>query len=207
MIAPLDTELDPYSLPPHLVPIAIRLADEGIPVMVIARGLKQPSDKVRESLHDAVHSGAIAEIPKEDWPPTAKKGDRLPVSSNTKMSDDDLVFHCMKVFKVTRLQASVLIVLIKREKADKETLHSAIELRRRSRQNKPSNMDETDPKMVDVVICNLRKRLKPFDVFIKTLWGTGYYIEHPYRVRALELISQLAVPPTEVVPNARPATE
>jgi two-component system cell cycle response regulator CtrA len=36
--------------------------------------------------------------------------------------------------------------------------------------------DETEIKIVDVFICNLRKKLKPFGIDIKTQWGTGYYM-------------------------------
>ena len=33
-----------------------------------------------------------------------------------------------------------------------------------------------DPAILKVVICNLRRRLRPFGVEIMTVWGTGYFI-------------------------------
>ena len=79
---------------------------------------------------------------------------------------------------MTRLQANFMLVLLKREEADKDTLHHVIESQRAIRRNQPDNPESTDPKMVDVVICNLRKRLRSyFDAgheTIKTLWGHGY---------------------------------
>lgn len=175
-------------LPAELVPIAIRFADEGIPINVIARGLRQPAENVRESLFDALHSGAIVEMPRPDWPPTSKRSDRVPTTFEQRISDDDLFNRCMRVFKVTRLQATVLSVLLKRDHAEKETLHNAIERRRFNRQSKPHNMEATDPKMVDVVICVLRKKLKALGVTIKTAWGSGYYMDAADRKKALGLL-------------------
>lgn len=177
-------------LPPGLVPFAVRLADEGVPINVIARGLRQPAENVRESLFDALHSGAIVEMPRADWPPTAKRADRLPTTFEKQISDEDLFEACKRVFKVTGLQATVLSVLIRKDHAEKETIHNAIERKRFSRQSKPHNMDATDPKMVDVVICNLRKKLKLFDIVIKTSWGSGYYMETGDRKKAKALLDQ-----------------
>lgn len=37
-----------------------------------------------------------------------------------------------------------------------------------------SNGNATDPDLVKVYICKLRKKLKPFGIEIKTVWGEGY---------------------------------
>ena len=37
--------------------------------------------------------------------------------------------------------------------------------------------DEADPKIVDVFVCKMRKKLGPFGVVIKTVWGAGYKLE------------------------------
>uniref|UniRef100_UPI00333BC414 helix-turn-helix domain-containing protein n=1 Tax=Mesorhizobium sp. M0050 TaxID=2956861 RepID=UPI00333BC414 len=34
--------------------------------------------------------------------------------------------------------------------------------------------DEPEPKIVDVFVCKIRKKLKPFGVQIETVWGQGY---------------------------------
>lgn len=36
--------------------------------------------------------------------------------------------------------------------------------------------DEPDPKIVDVQICKMRARLKPFGLSIETRWGQGYFL-------------------------------
>lgn len=184
---PLDAE---YTLPPHLVPFAIRLADEGIPVNVIARAFKQPSENVRESLSDALNSGTLSEMPGSDWPPTAKKADHLPFNFSKSMEEKELIINCIQAFKVTPLQAALLIVLIKRDKSDKDTLHGVVERRRMTRQQNPLSLEQTDPKIVDVVICNLRKKLRPFGLEIKTLWGWGYFISKEHRELATTKINE-----------------
>ena len=53
------------------VPIAVRLADEGVPLYAIARVLKSPAEYVREALYVAKGEGKILEMPREDWPPNS----------------------------------------------------------------------------------------------------------------------------------------
>jgi len=176
-------------LAPVLDQIAARLANEGIPVNVIARGLEVPAADVRLSLDDALASGRITEMPAADWPPTARRADHLPPHIAA-ARDSDLVTSFMRSFKLTKLMASFMLVLVKREEADKATLHRVIESQRAQRTSRPNNSEETDPKMVDVVICNLRKKLKPFALTINTLWGRGYYLDNQGRQRALALIER-----------------
>jgi hypothetical protein len=163
--------------------IASRLAFDGVPVRVIARALLLPSEMVRESLEVAKADGTITEIPRDDWPATARRADRLP-SSVAKESEAQLLLSCAKIFNLTRLQSNFMLVLLKNNEVSKDTLHHVIEQQRAIRRNRPDNPDQTDPKMVDVVIWNIRKRLKAQNITIITLWGHGYYIPEPDRARA-----------------------
>jgi hypothetical protein len=176
-------------MPEESTQVAIRLANEGIPVNVIARGLEMPAADVRVSLDEALASGRITEMPAADWPPTARRADHLPPHIAA-ARDADLVTSFMRAFKLTKLMASFMLILVKREEADKNTLHRAIESQRATRANRPNNPEETDPKMVDVVICNLRKKLKAFDLTINTLWGRGYYLDTQDRQRALAFVER-----------------
>jgi len=36
--------------------------------------------------------------------------------------------------------------------------------------------DEAQPKIVDVFVCKIRRKLRPHGVKIETLWGRGYYL-------------------------------
>jgi hypothetical protein len=49
--------------------IAIRLADEGVPLRAIARACRIPSSELRAQLEAAHKDGRIVDLPKEDWPP------------------------------------------------------------------------------------------------------------------------------------------
>jgi hypothetical protein len=173
---------------PH-AQIAIRLANEGIPVNVIARGLETPAADVRVCLVDALSAGRITEMPAADWPPTARRADHLPPHIAA-ARDSDLITAFMRTFRLTKLMASFMLVLVKREEADKMTLHRVIEAQRATRANRPNNPEETDPKMVDVVICNLRKKLKPFGLTINTLWGRGYYLDPKDRQSVLASVER-----------------
>jgi hypothetical protein len=179
----------PHTLPALVYYMAVRLAAENVPVNVVARGLSIPADEVREALDYALETGDITEMPAPDWPPTARRADHLPPAVAA-ARDTDLMISCMRAFKVTKLMASFMMVLLKREEADKAVLHRVIEAQRASRTSRPDSTEETDPKMVDVVICNLRKKLKPYGLRIETLWGHGYYIDAAGRKAALSLVEQ-----------------
>lgn len=182
--------------------IMVRLADEEIPVGAIARATKRPADEVRDILHDAVARGAIIRIPRPDWHPLPR-GERTVLSAVEKLSDDTILHVCIRLFKITRLQASLFTLLIKRNEVTKEMMHHAIEQRR---VKTAKACEETDPKMVDVVVCHLRKRLKAIPLEIKTLWGCGYYMSPVDRRTANEMINAFVMgesdgPQTETAPG------
>ena len=188
MPVPVDPEalLDSEILSPELDVIAVRFADEGVPLRAIARAIKRPTDAVRLAVETAVYQGKIVAVPRDDWPIGTPRDSRFPsVARAYKIDDESLVFGCKRLFGVTRLQASLLAVLLNRSEVSRDTLHQIIESRR------PSGKEETNPKMVDVVIWNLRKRLKPFNHTIKTLWACGYYMEPAQRREILEKVNNL----------------
>lgn len=49
--------------------------------------------------------------------------------------------------------------------------------------------DEPQPKIVDVQICKMRARLKPFGISIETRWGQGHYLTPETKALARELIA------------------
>jgi hypothetical protein len=163
----------------------VRLADEGIPVRAIARATKLSSEDIRDIIHQATDLGQIVGVPRDDWPAGVGRDHRLPNPFGTlRLDDEKLIFNISRLFKVTKLQAAIFAVLIKRTEVIKDTLHQVIESRR-----KP-NKEETDPKMVDVVICHLRTRLKPFEITIETQWASGYYMTLDMRKKANLLLEQ-----------------
>lgn len=167
---------------------AIRLADEGIPVRAIARSLKVPSSDVYEMLRDALLSGELLEMPKDDWPIGSSRGSRSAFNGTPLENEEALQFACARCFRATRLEAAILAVLLRRNEVTKHQLHLVIE------QMRPGeNREATDPKMVDVIICHLRKKLRPdhINLTIKTVWGIGYLIPHSDRERAINMLTHL----------------
>lgn len=197
--------VDPDALPeeilsPPLVPLAERFADEGVPIRAMARAFKQTTDAIRATIEEAIFHGRLVQMPRDDWPIGQARNDRTPafVRAN-KIDDESLVASCQRLFKVTRLQASLLAVLVNRNEVSKETMHQVIESRR------APGKEETDPKMVDVVICNLRKRLKPFKFQINTIWASGYFMAPVQRRELLEMVNAYvsgAVPASEKAAEA-----
>lgn len=187
-IAPDNLEPQPLMAIVTITQAAVRLADEGIPVRAIARSLKTPSDEIYDILKDAVLTGTLIELPVDDWPPGSKRSKRHALQGTPLEDEETFQFACVRAFKVTRLEVSVLSLLLKRAQATKEQLHHAI------KQTRPGeNRDEIDPKIVDVVICHMRKKLKDHKIRIETVWGLGYLIPTADREKALALITKAAL--------------
>ncbi len=174
-----------HTPPPALVAatVAVNAANEGIPVAAIGRILNTPFGDILETLREQKDLGRLIDMPRSDWPPGTRVADRLPALSLP--NDDDLSFMCKKTYKLTGLEASFLVVLLKHKHVEKTRLHNIVENQRAMRATQPNNKDATDPKMVDVMICKLRKKLKVIDkdLKIETIWGGGYYIEAAMKPR------------------------
>ncbi len=185
------------------IEVAVRLADEGLPICAIARSLKVPSESVREMLRDALADGVIVEYPREDWPPGLKRNSFGPALDNFVASEEDLRTACSRYFGTTHQQSIVLSVLLKRPEASKEQLHQAIE------RDRPRDKKKTSAKLVDVLICILRRKLKQFALLwyadeeraiIKTQWGKGYLIEAKDRIRAVRELNDFVKRTSNLIP-------
>lgn len=157
-----------------------RAAAEGIPVGAIARFMKVPYNDVNEALQMALAGGLIVAVPRADWPGSQHWDARTrPALPGKKDDPAEIEFACRNQFKLTALEAGFMVALVNKSCADKEKLHGIVEEQRRKRATRPDSNEPTDPKMVDVIICKLRQKLRGFgyDDFIKTIWGKGYFIE------------------------------
>ena len=177
-------------LPDPEAPITVRLANEGVPIRAIARSVLHSSEDVRWTIQEAIDVGTITSMPRDDWPAGVPRGSRLP-SFMIGKSEASQLAACQRALKITRREASFMLVLMKRDEADKTTLHHVVETQRMARANQPGDPDETDPKIVDVVICHLRRKLKPKNIRIATLWGHGYFLETAGRKIVEDLIAEV----------------
>jgi two-component system cell cycle response regulator CtrA len=160
------------------------MADEGIPVRAIARAIGTPSNDVYFILRDALAAGTIVEMPRDDWPVGTARSARVVFNGTILEKDEDLKIACARFFKASPLEAAMLTLMLRRDHVTKNQLHSVIETNRANGQGK----EATDPKMVDVLICKLRKKIKPHDIFIETMWGMGYTISKQCREHAVQVL-------------------
>jgi DNA-binding winged helix-turn-helix (wHTH) protein len=166
------------------IDLVARLADEGIPICAIARTLKLPSADVRDLLHQAMFDGAIVEYPKEDWPPGSRRNNFALITDGYVDTDDKLRMACARYFHTTKQQSIVLAYLLKRAEATKEQLHQAIE------SSRGEDKEPTDPKLVDVLVCIIRKKLREHELSIKTMWGRGYLMDPKERARTVYVLNE-----------------
>lgn len=177
--------------------ICERAANEGIPIQAIGRILRVPYEAVSHTLKFAIGQGRVTDMPRADWPPNARWEQRM--RSQPPVAPQDLEFACCKFFRLTPLEVGFIAALLRRAFADKINLHGVIETQRAKRSTRP-DAESTDPKMVDVMICKLRKKLedKGFPGAIKTIWGKGYFIEPDIKraiLKAIGLETDHAVEP------------
>jgi DNA-binding response OmpR family regulator len=170
--------------------IAVRLADEGVPLRAIARAVRMPSSDLREQLHEALYDGRLLELPCDDWPPGCPRDQRaLQISRMVRENREALHLAAMQLFSLPPSGARVLVKLLETERTSREVLHVAL-----SRTSDPVS----DIKVVDVAICSMRKRLEKFGIEIVTLWAYGFQLSTEHRRRALDLLLRhVAAPPAD----------
>lgn len=166
--------------------IVTQLADEGVPIRAIARSVKMPYGDVSALIDTAIAEGQLLQVPKSDWPigKGHSRDNREPqFDPFTGVSEDAFDLTLIRLFRVTKLQCSLLAPLLRRKEVTRNAMHETIERRR-----KPG-APPTEEKLVDVVICNLRKKLKPFGLEIKTIWSQGYYMDAEHRAKVRDMIN------------------
>jgi two-component system, cell cycle response regulator CtrA len=80
-----------------------------------------------------------------------------------------LRFDSPLMLGLTPSEAKLFGALLKREFLTREALLICLY------GSVPSD-DEVEIKIVDVFICKLRKKLRPFGIAIETMWGRGFYM-------------------------------
>ena len=93
-------------------------------------------------------------------------------------------FEAPPVFGLTGKECKVFGSLMKRDIASKEFIMNCLYL--------DGVNDAAEIKIVDVFICKIRAKLKPFDVTIETQWGQGYYMTAENKAKAMTLMPQRA---------------
>ncbi|NEI60938.1 helix-turn-helix domain-containing protein [Rhizobium leguminosarum] len=73
-------------------------------------------------------------------------------------------------YQLTSLESRVFAHLASREFGTKQSIMMALYSDR---------AEEPEIKIVDVFVCKMRRKLRPFGVKIETIWGLGYRLAKP----------------------------
>jgi hypothetical protein len=155
----------------------INLAYEGVPQRAIARALQLPANEVGEVVTDAVARGIIAGPSESEWP-QGSRAPRHPAFAGPPL-DEGALLAAAQSLALTKTQAALFLALVRRKFCTNEILHGIVESRRRA------HSTPTDHKIVRVMICSIRKRLRG-RYTIQTVQGSGYFIQDDDRRRAAE---------------------
>ncbi len=78
-------------------------------------------------------------------------------------------------WRLTAAESRVFCALLARDRASKDHLLWAMH------NGRPG--DEPELKIIDVLVCKIRAKLKPFGVAIHTIWGFGYCLDAETKAR------------------------
>jgi hypothetical protein len=140
----------------------------------IARALHVSSDVLREQLVTARQDGRLLDLPCNDWPPGQSAPrlpqHRAPLDAMQQLKSDYTLSIVRRMFRLTHSEAVLLLTLLRATELSKH--HNAM-----------------SAEAIDVHVCRLRRRLRLYDVEIKTIWGYGYEMPASSRHKALQLIT------------------
>lgn len=153
--------------------MAIRLADEGVPIGVIARAMQRPYEDVLGWLVDARSRGRILDLPRSDWTP-GKVGEG--VAEPRPIAGDRAVGNYIAVFGISRCEAVLLDILARRDTGSNQALYKAVS-------------EDADPSIVKVYMCKMRPKLARHGITINTLWGYGYELAPEMKARLRDVVA------------------
>jgi|SRR5580704_8845528 hypothetical protein len=161
-----------------------RAADEGVPIGALKRIFRVSDENLRPFLHDAIAAGRLVSMPSEDWPTGGTRLTRLPCVPQTlaTLDDDDLVMLLSRKVKTTPQEGRLLLVILRRGHASREQLLLAAD---HGNQSEPSQI-----KLVDVVVCKMRKKLVPLGITLQTVHSLGYQMTEVDRRKIWELLKE-----------------
>ncbi len=167
----------------------VRLADEGVPIKALVRVFRRPFGEIEQVLREAKEQGGLVDLPAADWPAGTGRGSRIPTVAPERGPLPLWMVHGAQAeFRLTRSEALLVAWLVWRGSCSKAFLHDQI-------------TPEADPKIIDVFVCKARRKLAPFQIEIRTVWGWGHEFKADMRaaVRArLEATQPVDEPATDI---------
>jgi predicted transcriptional regulator len=179
-------------------------ARQGVAIATISRAIAVPESQVNGVCRRAFEKGDIAAMPPERTEDVrgaaatelANLRERVETlefilrETETKRSNtEDLL---LGVAHMSRTESQIMAALLDRGRASRQAIYSRIYGNR-------NEADQAEPKIVDVMICKLRKKLKVYDVEVNTIWGYGYELDAE-NARKLRAIAHAVLPVTDSPP-------
>jgi two-component system cell cycle response regulator CtrA len=78
-------------------------------------------------------------------------------------------------FRLTKQQTRLFGLLLRRDQVTKSQAMDFLY---------GGDLNEPEIQIVSVMVCQLRKRLRPFEIPIETLWGRGWYLKPEAKAKA-----------------------
>lgn len=94
-------------------------------------------------------------------------------------------FHSPAFLELTGNEAQIFGLLMARDAVTKSLAMVTIY------GNKPDG-DQAEEKIIDVYICKMRAKLKPYGIEVSTHWGQGYSLSPTMKKKARDLIAEHA---------------
>lgn len=166
--------------------VVIRFAQQGVAIDTMAHALMVPVESVTRICQRAKEIGHIVGMPPEKNETAADRKlalrtevvnlreqliDARDIIAELREPKREIAFDYERVAHFTRYELQMLVALATAASGmSKERLYNELYGARHL-----GEMPE--PKIIDVFICKLRRKLLPFGVTISTRWGHGYFMD------------------------------
>lgn len=94
-------------------------------------------------------------------------------------AERSFITRCRDVFGATPGEARLLNALLACRVPNKDALMQCYS---------NGSLDEPDIKILDVLICRLRKKLEARDIIVETIWGVGYRLSEKDKWKVLHAL-------------------
>lgn len=168
-------------------------ARQGIAISTIARAMAIPAERVKGMCERAHEADELQMMPPAtpDDPRHALLVELTNLRAQLDNAQEEIrnmtcaravgIGQFIGVAKLTKSEAAVVAAIVKTGRVNKTGIYHALY----------GGLDDPrEPKIVDVLVCKARKKLKRHGIEIGTLWGTGYAMDAENVARLRELAAE-----------------
>jgi DNA-binding response OmpR family regulator len=163
------------------IDIAIRLANEGVPVQAIARATGWSYADLYAQLQTAQAEGSLVDLPAVDWPAGYSREQKLLHLSHSVLNNKaDLEKAIRRVFHIPPRLAQILLLLLQQPEVHRDRLAQL------------TYATTGLSNVTSVHVSYLRSKLQKFGLTVQTVYGYGYRMPPEHQRKALNLIFNTA---------------